>query len=798
MIDVKKLVMTNKLETQVSAKEPKKQKVTDNSPIKECVSKGSCALKAARLDKIAELYKKGRAFLSNLETHIKKDSPESIHKRLHQIAKDRSLSRVLLDNYPKIKDLPYVDKLLEAVVKENPKLVLWYSNIYKEKQFIKPILVKLIKKVKDVNAMPKYLLSHFFKKWGEMPSIPEVISFRTALIKRLIDLDPTKGITLYPKYNNFPEANSILKITVGKMLNLIKGVNKKSSLLACFRKCGEMPNIPEVISFRTALIKRIINIDPTKGITLYAKYKDLPRADLILKATIDKMLNWAKGENKAEAIEVIMCVLDKNSYNIPGPGIVKFREQCRDILMTNSELKNLLPSVLPLLPMPSHDPLRDRIENFITETGEILKGYKEAKTQADKENYMHGNIAELSPKLHDQLKEFNSHIGISLRPISLLQFPFEFVFINTWENPKDKTHFPVRIALSLDELKGSKAIEIIKKQYKDEATSEQTELWEKRGFDFDLPKNGKTSFMLASVPRGSGENTIKGTEIGMAKIADMYRAQYGAKWEGVLMQDLKAWKTALYKGKSSNAPENIEPTKKNILTSLRNNLIKAIDSGQEMFLFQYLMHGVPKIGKMRSSSGLIDAEEYAAVLSEVHNGKPLSAQIQITLVIESCFGGGQLDKIIDHLRAKKTPVKGLHIVSGSQRETTYKVPTINTRETFIVNYLTYYFERIEQRRLKGETIKPPLGTMGHAIAFVDNMQKGETKGYLTEASKLALSNIPDSSKFTDLQGYYYSTEKPIKNPEPASPPKDGEEKREEPKGYYFSEKQTKDSDEGYA
>ena len=79
---------------------------------------------------------------------------------------------------------------------------------------------------------------------------------------------------------------------------------------------------------------------------------------------------------------------------------------------------------------------------------------------------------------------------------------------------------------------------------------------------------------------------------------------------------------------------------------------------KEMFVFQYVMHGAPE-GMMASQTGGIDPKEYAELLSEEYNGKPLSEQIKITFIIESCYGGSQLDKIINYLQEKEIKVKEL-------------------------------------------------------------------------------------------------------------------------------------------
>jgi len=85
-------------------------------------------------------------------------------------------------------------------------------------------------------------------------------------------------------------------------------------------------------------------------------------------------------------------------------------------------------------------------------------------------------------------------------------------------------------------------------------------------------------------------------------------------------------------------------------------------------------------------------------------------------------------------------------------------------------YLSYYFEFMNAMREEGRTIKPPLATMGHALAFVDRMAK------------------EDVSSKQDLKAYYYSTmDAELKEPEPTKTtedkkpiahPKDQEEDKE--------------------
>ena len=442
------------------------------------------------------------------------------------------------------------------------------------------------------------------------------------------------------------------------------------------------------------------------------------------------------------------------------------------------------------------------------------KDYSEYAKQKDilkRTDYLNTLAIKLYPDFQANLDTFNKNHQLSLQLMGMKNQPREFIFINTWENPQDKNKLPIQLSLRPEEIKTDFEQNLQTKIDEEYLTNEkQIAIWKKRGFSFDLPKSGQTSLMLATVP-----DNLLGIESDAARIAQIFGQEFDVNWQSVLMEDVQEWEQ--WQDKALKAPENKPPTKKELLKQFETGLKSSIDSKQQHFVLHYLMHG-DKDGAIRAKDASFDATEFTKILTQNYKGKPIAAQIDITIIAESCYSGNQLDTIIADLQARKVPTKGLRIITAASRYTSASTFKPNQASLLgdsemmkdtsgvMTYYLSYYFDLINSMKSEGQKIQPPLGTMGHALAFADRMAK------------------KDGSSHQDLQAYYYSTmDAELMEPEPAKkvddriPVSTSEEKGEsfggtdetittstkdtedaKPSGYYFSEKESPDTGERIA
>jgi len=250
--------------------------------------------------------------------------------------------------------------------------------------------------------------------------------------------------------------------------------------------------------------------------------------------------------------------------------------------------------------------------------------------------------------------------------------------------------------------------------------------------------------MLATVP-----DNLVGIESDLVRIAQIFKQEFNANWQSVLVEDEQEWEK--WKSRIPKAPENKAPTKKELLDQFETGLKKAIDSKQQHFVLHYLMHG-NKNGEIIAKDTGFDASEFTKIFTQNYKGKPIASQIEITIIAESCYSGSQLDTIINDLEKHKIQTKGVRVIAAASRDTSAStfIPNQNAsvlgnseimkdRSGVMTYYLSYYFDLINSMKDQGWKINPPLGTMGHALAFIDRMAKRDGKSH------------------QNLQAYYYST-----------------------------------------
>lgn len=284
---------------------------------------------------------------------------------------------------------------------------------------------------------------------------------------------------------------------------------------------------------------------------------------------------------------------------------------------------------------------------------------------------------------------------------------------------------------------------------------EQMDIW-KNATTFDLPAH-QTAVMLAMDP-----GTLHGVERDFAHVAKhIYGDIYDASIVGVAVTNSDEWKKQTVD--MQDIPQSTGSSSTELLQGLEKTLIQSVQENKKMFMFHYMAHGGGEnnssdhrsgntpLGHIKLGKESLDTEEFAKVLAKEVNGKPLCSLIDITIIAESCYSGAQLQRMLDYFKNNSIPVKNLRIISEANMTTSdggFKVErasSVNERKRgseggALSYYLDYYYQMINEARAEGKEIKPPVGTLGHAIQFADLMARSET----------------DNGQ--NLRAYHYSTE----------------------------------------
>lgn len=365
----------------------------------------------------------------------------------------------------------------------------------------------------------------------------------------------------------------------------------------------------------------------------------------------------------------------------------------------------------------------------------------------EREEIIKRAIKDLNRNILPALKEFNRENNISLECLGIMG---KLIFVNTFKGA-DKD--PVLITLWDKDIEGANSKAKVKKLFKEklvkekETLNEQHEIWNNsRSLEYDLPKNGETSLMLVTIPRH-----LRGIYTDFSRMAEIYNDVFQSKFEAICVDNKDNWSKEIdSKGFKDKMPEATIGTKAEILTRLESSLKNAIDGNKKAFVLHYLMHGSPFSTIGTADDQDITMEELAAILSMPHNGRPISAQIDLTIIAETCFGGFQLIDLIKVLDNSKIGVKNLRIivasdslqfadaVTRSQLASLFSDKMKGDESGTFAYYFSYYFELLEYLKQKGTIFEKPVGTLTHAIQFADRMARA------------------DSIFEQDLQALYYS------------------------------------------
>lgn len=387
--------------------------------------------------------------------------------------------------------------------------------------------------------------------------------------------------------------------------------------------------------------------------------------------------------------------------------------------------------------------------------------------------YLHNTLYGENWNLPAAIRKFNEKHNLSLECTGISSGrgfgsnnQYEFVLTNTFKNGTQEI---VRIGLSMKEIsdlnkktyklshkeKIDAILKLLEEKYKVEKESfkSQRTIWN-NGSSYNLPTNGKTAVMFASVP-----DMIPGTETDILKLAEIFNKHFSTSISAICMENKDKWDKLEGVGQNEQKgvfPQATNADKKTILETFETSLRKAIDEGKEAFVFYYLMHG-SKDGSMRAEDKVISAKELAEILTKKHGDKYICDQLDINIIAESCHSGSQLDLILSCIKEKgkeidkEIPVKNLRIVSTSAKNTPSEANADIATSSVISDlmkddksgtftyYLVQYFEIISHLKENKVELKCPIGTLEHAIQYADRMARA------------------DSRIKQDAQGYHHTT-----------------------------------------
>ena len=291
-----------------------------------------------------------------------------------------------------------------------------------------------------------------------------------------------------------------------------------------------------------------------------------------------------------------------------------------------------------------------------------------------REVYIRDLLQTLNPQLlparsseeETALDIFNRRHDLSLLCMGIKNSPCEFVFINNDYFLTSRNQTPLRIAIPLEEVRNLRSkeevINILEQklsQHMEEMTAQHT-IWA-HPYMYDFPRNNTACMFALSL---SG---LSGMETDLVSAINMGQKYYGMSVEALCIDDIhKNTLTGLLDAQHSEGlPPIVSATRRETLHQLEISLQKAIDEGKSAFLFHYMNHGSSD-GRIWASDGPIMPEEISEVISHSYRGKPLCAQIDITIWAGSCYSGKQLEGIRNYFQQRRDiEVRNLRIISES-------------------------------------------------------------------------------------------------------------------------------------
>jgi hypothetical protein len=671
-----------------------------------------------------------------LEKWKKKVHPLVLKHRIAVIA--RKYPFMVIDGFDQYKNESFAEEVLTAVAEsKEPELLLTHYRKYADAPYSKGLLEKGV--IATANKKPTLLLRHYSTYKGEKYAFD---------VLKIATLKAPASILGACASGTFEGAAFEEKLTVLAMRVVAGSPTSSTSALKHLDLYKTRPQMHDTL--KQALLKADVH-------TMFIQYKQFRELPFVGEVMID-----AAKRDTAEAVGALRSSGDDFKDDIE---IVKvILRVCVDLL-------------------PNH------VEEYLSEDygdnphysqmiQEAVRVSKDANTIeapmsfAERKTKLHDIVQILNSELisdsHSALDTFNAETGLSMECMGIRSDNggtvrntyFEYVFINTFAG---KNKIPVRIALNYEDVKGvqskEEVLKLLRKKYEQQQAvhKKDYELWNKQ-YSYDLPKNGKTGVMFAMVP-----GSLSNVETDMLRMAEIYKGNYGASFSAVCVQKMDEWEKVL-KEKNAGAldfPEAIGATEKEILDTLVASLKKAIDEGLEAFVFHYMMHGGEE-GTISASDGSFSAEKIAQAITTEYNGKPLSAQIDITIFKESCFSGSQIEKETAYFKEQNSDVKNLHIIAAVSKhapsdeglelkDASVVSEKMRGNQSAALHYnISYYFELMDHLKSTGVKIEEPVGSYSHAIQFADLMTREDSRHQHPRHGQ-------------NPEGFHYSTEKDIED-----------------------------------
>ena len=389
----------------------------------------------------------------------------------------------------------------------------------------------------------------------------------------------------------------------------------------------------------------------------------------------------------------------------------------------------------------------------------------------ERERFLNETLNQLNPELlqsnDSALSEFNTRNNLSLICLGVKQSPYEFVFIDN-NYFLGKSQDPVRIGLSLDEVKNtrskSEVVSLLERklaQHKEEL-KEQYLTWA-RPHQYDFPRqNGAAMVALAL-------SNLSGMESDLARAVEMYDRQYGMAIEAMCVDasHIPQLKREFEEIGITRLPNITPATRSSILTQLELSLKKAIDDGKESFMFHYMTHG-GSTGNIVASDQTFRGDDIAQVLAINYRGRPICDQIDITVWAGSCYSGRQLDDIKKYFADRShIPVKSLRVFAestyttagaGTTPENASLVSDLMRDKSGPIDYYnSWYREYINYlHNKKNIPLENLANTYIHRMKFGDMMVRFDTFNkqdpqgyYYTNAITSFGGNISEGRYFTN-------------------------------------------------